>query len=67
MTMMPYDLLLRNGRLLESDGTIAPVDIAISEGAIAEISAPYPCLGPTRARPARATRQSSLCRISHSP
>lgn len=42
--MNPYDLLLRNGRLLDSDGTIAPVDIAIQGGAIAEISPHIPAL-----------------------
>jgi len=36
--MSSYDLLLRNGRLLDRDGTIAPVDIAIQGGAIAKIS-----------------------------
>jgi cytosine deaminase len=36
--MTLYDLLLRNGRLIDSDGTIAPVDIAIQGGAIAEVS-----------------------------
>jgi cytosine/creatinine deaminase len=40
--MTPYDLLLRNGRLLDRDGTIALVDIAIQSGAIAEISPHIP-------------------------
>lgn len=40
--MTSYDLLLRNGRLLDSDGTIAPVEIAIQGGAIAEISPHIP-------------------------
>ncbi len=42
--MTSYDLLLRNGRLLDSEGTIAPVDIAIQDGAIAEISPHIPAL-----------------------
>ena len=42
--MTSYDLLLRNGRLLHSDGTIAPVDIAIQDGVIAEISPHIPVL-----------------------
>ena len=33
-----YDLLLRHGRLLQSDGTIADVDIAIQRGAIVAIA-----------------------------
>ncbi|MBW4582267.1 MAG: cytosine deaminase [Tildeniella nuda ZEHNDER 1965/U140] len=33
-----YDLLLRNGRLLYSDGTIAGVDVAIQQGAIVAIA-----------------------------
>ena len=33
-----YDLLLRQGRLLQPDGTIAAVDIAIQQGAIAAIA-----------------------------
>jgi cytosine/creatinine deaminase len=37
-----YDLLLRNGRLLNPDGAITPVDIAIQSGMIAAIDATIP-------------------------
>ncbi|XGV97203.1 MAG: cytosine deaminase [Leptolyngbya sp. BL-A-14] len=33
-----YDLLLRHGRLLQPDGTIAPVDLAIQQGTIVAIA-----------------------------
>jgi cytosine/creatinine deaminase len=37
-----YDLLLRNGRLLNPNGAITPVDIAIQSGTIAAIDATIP-------------------------